>query len=211
VIVTVLVALGYFDALRRPRIHITFEPAQPWCRYGTTEQEARALWVRLGVENRGAAPARGCVGRLIAVTTDGELRHDVDPVQLRWAGVPRARAFDPMDLRRDQREYLNVLYAPEESRWELVTFDDPDFDPGFKTELPVDQRQVFQISVFSDKRRDGDQVTVVRARAKRTGSTVEAPVINATGPRARMAADALGTTTSRRAAVLIAMDIRGRA
>jgi hypothetical protein len=116
-----------------------------------------------------------------------------------------------MDLRRDQREYLNVLYAPEESRWELVTFDDPDFDPGFKTELPVDQRQVFQISVFSDKRRDGDQVTVVRARAKRTGSTVEAPVINATGPRARMAADALGTTTSRRAAVLIAMDIRGRA
>ena len=31
-----------------------------------------------------------------------------------------------------------------------MTFDDPDFDPGFKTELPVDQRQVFQISVFSD-------------------------------------------------------------
>ena len=51
---------------------------------------------------------------------------------------------------RDQREYLNVLYAPEESRWELVTFDDPDFDPGLKTDLPVDRRQVFQISVFSD-------------------------------------------------------------
>ena len=84
------------------------------------------------------------------MTTDGELRHDVDPVQLRWAGLPRARAFDPIDLRRDQREYLNVLYAPEESRWALVTFDDPDFDPGFKTELPVDQRHVFQISVFSD-------------------------------------------------------------
>ena len=31
-----------------------------------------------------------------------------------------------------------------------MTFDDPDFDPGFKTELPVDRRQVFQISVFSD-------------------------------------------------------------
>jgi hypothetical protein len=144
VIVTVLVALGYFDAFRRPRIHITFEPAQPGCRYGTTEHEGTALWVRIGVENRGVAPARGCVGRLIAVTTDSELRHDVDPVQLRWAGLPRARAFDPMDLRRDQREYLNVLYAPEESRWELVTFDDPDFDPGFKTDLPVDRRQVFR-------------------------------------------------------------------
>ena len=150
VIVTVLVAVGYFDAFRRPRIHITFEPAQPWCRYGTTEHDGKALWVRIGVENRGVAPARGCVGRLIAVTTDSELRHDVDPVQLRWAGLPRARAFDPMDLRRDQREYLNVLYAPEESRWELVTFDDPDFDPGLKTDLPVDRRQVFQISVFSD-------------------------------------------------------------
>jgi hypothetical protein len=44
----------------------------------------------------------------------------------------------------------DVLYAPDEARWELVTFDDPDFDPGFKSELPVDQRQVFQISVFSD-------------------------------------------------------------
>ena len=99
VIVTVLVALGYFDAFRRPRIHITFEPAQPGCRYGTTEHEGTALWVRIGVENRGVAPARGCVGRLIAVTTDSELRHDVDPVQLRWAGLPRARAFDPMDLR----------------------------------------------------------------------------------------------------------------
>jgi hypothetical protein len=86
VIVTVLVAFGYFDAFRRPRIHITFESAQPWCRYGTTEHEGKALWVRIGVENRGAAPARGCGGRLIAVTTDGELRHDVDPVQLGGQG-----------------------------------------------------------------------------------------------------------------------------
>ena len=156
VIVTALVALGYFDRFKRPRIRITFEQVEPWCRHGTTEQEGDVLWVRVGVENRGKAPARGCVGRLIAVTTDGELRHDVDPVQLRWAGLPRARAFDPIDLRRDQREYLNVLYGPGQSRWELVTFDDPDFDPGFATSLPIDQRQLFQISVFSD---NADTVT----------------------------------------------------
>jgi hypothetical protein len=55
-----------------------------------------------------------------------------------------------MDLRRGQREYLNVLYAPQQSLWRLATFDDPDFDPGFATELPVDHRHVFEISVFAD-------------------------------------------------------------
>ena len=150
VIVTVLVALGYFDKFRGPRIHITFEPSEPWCRYGPLRGDWKSVWIRVGVENRDAAPARGCVGRLIAVATDGEVRRDVDPVQLRWAGLPRARAFDPIDLRRSQREYLNVLYAPAESRVELVTFDDPDFDPGFLTELPLDHRHAMQISVFAD-------------------------------------------------------------
>lgn len=150
VIVTVLVALGYFDKFRGPRIQITFEPAEPWCRYGPVEDGWRSVWVRVGIENRGAAPARGCVGRLIAVTTDGEVRRDIDPMQLRWAGLPRARAFDPMDLRRSQREYLNVLHAPAASRVELVTFDDPDFDPGFPTELALDQRHMMEIAVFAD-------------------------------------------------------------
>jgi hypothetical protein len=210
VLVTVLVALGYFERFRGPRLHIAFEPAQPWCRYGTSDGNARALWVRLGVENRGAAPARGCVGRLINVRTDGDWRRDVDPVQLRWAGLPRARAFDPMDVRRGQREYLNVLYAPRESLWRLVTFDDPDFDPGFATVLPVDHRHVFEISVFAE-RRDGDHTTAVRACAGRTGSAVEAPVINTQHRDPAPAADALGATTTRRAAVVIVMDKRGRA
>ena len=70
------------------------------------------------------------------MTTDGELRSDVDPVQLRWAGLPRSRAFDPVDLRREQREYLNVLDL-RDGDWRLVTFEDPDFDPGFATDLPV--------------------------------------------------------------------------
>lgn len=88
VIVTVLVALGYFDKFRGPRIHITFEPSEPWCRYGPLKGDWKSVWIRVGVENRGAAPARGCVGRLIAVTTDGELRRDVDPATL---GGPPAR------------------------------------------------------------------------------------------------------------------------
>ena len=92
VITTTLVALGYFDGFRGPRLRLTFEATEPWCRQGKTEGDGTALWVRVGVENLGASPARGCLGRLISVTTNGALRPDVDPVQLRWAGVPRSRA-----------------------------------------------------------------------------------------------------------------------
>lgn len=99
VITTALVALGFFASVRGPRIRLTFEATEPWCRRGETEREGKALWVRVGVENRGRGPAMGCVGRLISVATDGELRRDVDPVQLRWAGLPRSHAFDPMHVR----------------------------------------------------------------------------------------------------------------
>lgn len=151
VLVAALVALGYFDGLRGPRIHVTFTDAEPWCRRGNDGQQGqRGLWIRLGVVNRGAGPARGCVGRLISVTTDGELRSDIDPVQLRWAGVPRSRAFDAMDLGRGQREYLNVLFLPDGGGWRLVTFEDPDFDPGFATDLPLDGRHTIQLSVFAN-------------------------------------------------------------
>jgi hypothetical protein len=150
VLVAALVALGYFDGLRGPRIHVTFAHTEPWCRRGIDDQGAGGLWIRLGIENRGVGPARGCVGRLISVTTDGEVRSDVDPVQLRWAGLPRSRAFDPVDLRREQREYLNVLYLRDGDAWRLVTFEDPDFDPGFAVDLPLQGRHVLQISIFAD-------------------------------------------------------------
>jgi hypothetical protein len=90
VIVTVLVALGYFDKFRGPRIHVTFEPSEPWCRYGPLKADWKSVWIRVGVENRGASPACGCVGRLIAVTTDGVLRRDVGP-----STANRARARTP--------------------------------------------------------------------------------------------------------------------
>jgi len=149
VIVTALIALGFFEHLRGPRVQVTFEATEPWCRRGDAEDGQSGLWVRVGVENRGGSSARGCVGRLIAVSTDGRPRSDVDPVQLRWAGLPRSHAFDPMDLGRGQREYLNVLYLADSSSWRLVTFQDPDFDPGFATTLPLEGRHRLQISVFS--------------------------------------------------------------
>jgi hypothetical protein len=78
--------------------------------------------------------------------------------------VPRSRAFDPIDLGRGQREYLNVLYRPTGADWRLVTFQDPDFDPGFATDLPNDARHTIQISVFSGNA--GTVTTTLLAEAR---------------------------------------------
>src|SRR5262245_44975789 len=163
VILTALVALGFFDHLRGPRIHVTFEPTEPWCRHGESEDGSKGLWIRVGVENRGGGAARGCLG-LLTVSTSGRPRPDVDRVQLRWAGVPRSRAFDAIDLGRGQREYLNVLYLPDGADWHLVTFQDPDFDPGFATDLPLDGRHTIKISVFSNN--PGTLTTSLTAEAR---------------------------------------------
>jgi hypothetical protein len=55
-----------------------------------------------------------------------------------------------MDVRHDQREFLNVLRLEPGTCWRLVTFEDPDFDPGFATQLPLGERHTLQISVFAD-------------------------------------------------------------
>jgi hypothetical protein len=164
-VVTALIALGFFDYLRGPRIRITFEPMEPWCRRGDREDGSSGLWVRVGVENRGHGSARGCVGRLLTVNTDGQPRQDVDPVQLRWAGVPRSRAFDALDLGRGQREYLNVLYLPDAADWHFVTFQDPDFDPGFATDLPLDGRHFIELSVFSSNADTATESLIAEARS----------------------------------------------
>ena len=89
------------------------------------------------------------MGRIIALATDGRTRADLDPVQLRWAGVPLSRAFDPMDIRPGQREFLNVLRVRPGGPWHLVTFGDPDFDPGFPLELAPGHEHVITLAVFS--------------------------------------------------------------
>ena len=101
------------------------------------------------MENTGKSVARGCVGRLTGAATDGAERDDVDPVQLRWAGLPRSRAFEPIEIRPGQREYLNVLVLPDGDAWHLVTFEDPDFDPGFTTVLGTGRTHALRVAVFS--------------------------------------------------------------
>jgi hypothetical protein len=145
-LVALLGAAGVFSSFRASRLRITFEHAQPWCR---TEPDGE-LWVRVAVENVGRRPVRDCVGRITALATDGRTRADLDPVQLRWAGVPLSRALDPVDIRPGQREFLNVLRVRPGGSWRLVTFDDPDFDPGFPLDLAPGQEHVMTLAVFSD-------------------------------------------------------------
>lgn len=145
-LVALLGAAGVFRSFRAPRLRITFEHTQPWCR---TEAHGD-LWVRVAVENVGRSPAHGCVGRVTALTTDGRTRADLDPVQLRWAGVPLSRAFDAIDIRPGQREFLNVLRVRPGASWHLVTFEDPDFDPGFPLDLAAGHEHVMTLAVFAD-------------------------------------------------------------
>ena len=150
VTLALLVAFGVFDSLKAPKIRLTFQQKEPWCRTTKLAVGSDAFWVRVGVENVGRKPARGCIGRVISVTTDGEVRQDVDPIQLRWAGVPRAAAFRPLDIRRGQREFLNVLFLRARARWQIVTYTEGDFDPGFSTELKADQEHILELAIFSD-------------------------------------------------------------
>src|SRR5262245_15405065 len=69
-LIALMVALGWFDRFRAPRLRITFEQSEPWCRDGHHPADGDVVWVRVGVENDGAQAARGCVGRLIAVRTE---------------------------------------------------------------------------------------------------------------------------------------------
>jgi hypothetical protein len=41
VMTTALVALGYFDGIRGPRLRLTLEATEPWCREGKAEGTAR--------------------------------------------------------------------------------------------------------------------------------------------------------------------------
>src|SRR5262249_25669560 len=133
-----------------PRLRLTYAQAEPWCRAVEVAPRDDVFWVRVGVENRGRTTARGCVGRLTAVTTDDRERVDVDPVQLSWAGVPQSLAFVPVDIRPGQREFLNVLFAGREPRWTIDTFRDDDFQPGFITHLSIEQQHTIAVAVYAD-------------------------------------------------------------
>jgi hypothetical protein len=115
VITTALVALGYFDGFRGPRLRLTFEATEPWCRQGKTEGDGTALWVRVGVENLGAGPARGCLGRLISVTTNGELRPEIPARSSAMAAT--GPPIPPPMIRARRSAMMTLLPSPDAVAW----------------------------------------------------------------------------------------------
>lgn len=147
--VALLGGFRVFDRLRAPRLIISFQQREPWCRKTRLQSGDEGYWVRLGVENVGKEPARSCIGKLAGVTSEGNLRGDIDPIQLRWAGVPRRIAFQSLDIRRGQREFLNILLRVGH-RLMITTHEEPDFDPGFSTELPCEGVHLIEVAFFAD-------------------------------------------------------------
>ena len=43
-----------------------------------------------------------------------------------------------------------MLFLDRDARWHITTFEDPDFDPGFPTELRGNSEHVLEIAIFSD-------------------------------------------------------------
>lgn len=68
VIVALLGGLGWFSRRHEPVLRLSFGPGQPCCR-----RVGDAFWVRVAVDNIGRNPAKGCVGRLIGLSTDGRV------------------------------------------------------------------------------------------------------------------------------------------
>jgi hypothetical protein len=148
-VIVALFGQRMWECLRRPRLDITFEHAEPFCRKTRLAKHWQAYWVRVKVENKGADPARACVGKLSKVYTDGTFRDDRDPVQLRWCGVPDHRGFEAIHLARRQYEFLNVFRIHQRERQiSIETF--PDYAPGVPTALEPNLEHRVEISVVAD-------------------------------------------------------------
>lgn len=173
-LIALLAANNYFGRFQKPLLRVTFQPLEPWCRQ-VSRNSTSALWIRVQVENVGKSTAHGCVGRLVGVHTGDSPRNDIDPVQLRWAGVPRSRSLQPMDLRYGQHDFLNVLFC-DRDMWLIDTFQDPDFDPGFPTDLAVDRRHRLEVAVFADNAQPQILTLTVDALEGHEGGPLVAPV-----------------------------------
>lgn len=147
----VLVAFGVRDWLKRPRLKITFQDAEPHCRFTDLTIGRKGYWVRVRVENTGINPARACVGTATEVRTADELRSDIDPMRLRWCGVEDALGFQPIHLAKGQYEYLDVFRIVQGDRrlW-FETFPPDRYAPGHDTFLAPDKSHRVCVSVVSD-------------------------------------------------------------
>ena len=145
----------------KPRLNVEFNKDEPNCRFTRLSYGGDAYWVRVRVKNVGRGGALSCVGRFTAAWTGGELRHDKDPMQLRWCGVPDNRGFDPIHLASGQNEFLDVFRITRgDSNLRFETF--PGYAPGFPTALEPEGEHRVRITVVADNTEPAEVHLAVR-------------------------------------------------
>lgn len=149
-IVAVLAGFGVFQIHRRPKLKLSFQEMEPWCRTTEVEPGRRAYWIRLVVENARGEPAEGLIAKAMEVRTGGALRADLDPMRLRWATAEGPEGFRPISLRNGEHEFLNLFEIVElESLAKFVTGDE-ERRRGVETFLRPDATHEVRVTVFAD-------------------------------------------------------------
>lgn len=114
---------------KKPKFTIEFDNVQPFCRETTLVEEMHVegyttpippklgYWLRLRVTNSGKSVAKRCIGKLVKVMDNsGRELTDYDPVVLHWVGTSWEDVpFRPIDLNREEHEFLDVLVARTDS------------------------------------------------------------------------------------------------
>lgn len=133
--------------LRRPKLSAKFANEEPFRRTTQLVSGQAAYWVRILVTNEGATAARLCTGRIGRVFDASGA--SIDPMQLRWCGLPDARGFEPISLARGQGELLDIFRLVDgDSRLFFETF--PDYAPGHPTWLVAGATHEVEIVVTSE-------------------------------------------------------------
>lgn len=141
------VALPWF---RRPCLKIDYQPRDPYCRDAPLPQGLPAHWVRVKVTNKGRGAAKRCIGKMIAVYgVDGRPRADRDPMRLYWADASWKQPPEPLDLARDESEYLGVVYAHKDNP-SAALISTHGGGSGFRKELEAGQSHRVRLAVYAD-------------------------------------------------------------
>ena len=143
---------------RKPRLEISYEPREPYCRYTWLLERGNpeSHWVRVKVTNGGRGTAKRCKGKMIAVyRADGSLREDRDSMLLHWAGMLPEQGLEPLDLAREEHQLLDVVHARSDRRDAALVVADPT-PAGFPKELEAGQPHRVRLAVYAD---NADPVT----------------------------------------------------
>lgn len=155
----VLVALFGRDLWGRrhaPILQIGYDPREPYCRdtpmivenHGA-KSTVDSHWLRVRITNKGRSTARSCKGKMIAIYgPDGVPRDDRDPMLLRWSSTPGDKAFEALDLARDEWQFLDVAYAQDNLAFALIAAEPT--PAGFPKTLEAERSHRVKIAVYAD-------------------------------------------------------------